>query len=41
MILVKKYMNRDPSSPYLFPLLKSREGTKEAYREISVGIAQL
>ena len=33
MILVKKYMNRDPSSPYLFPLLKSREGTKEAYRE--------
>ena len=30
MILVKKYMNRDPSSPYLFPLLKSREGTKEA-----------
>ena len=22
MILVKKYMNRDPSSPYLFPLLK-------------------
>ena len=26
MILVKKYINRDPTSPYLFPLLKSREG---------------
>ena len=33
MALVKKYMNRDSSSPYLFPLLRSREGTKEAYRE--------
>ena len=31
MILVKKYMNRDSSSPYLFPFLESREGTKEAY----------
>ena len=26
MILVKKYMNRDSSSPYLFPFLESREG---------------
>ena len=33
MILVKRYMNRDSSSPYLFSLLKSREGTPEAYRE--------
>ena len=38
MILVKKYMNRDPSSPYLFPLLKSREGTKEAYREYQLAL---
>ena len=39
--LLKKYMNRDSHSPYLFSLLKSGEGTKEAYRGISVGIAQL
>lgn len=26
-------MSRDSSSPYLFPILSSREGTKEAYRE--------
>ena len=32
MVLMKKYMNRDSSSPYLFPFLESREGTKEAYR---------
>ena len=38
MILVKKYMNRDPSSPYLFPLLRSREGTKEAYREYQLAL---
>ena len=31
--LLKKYMNRDSHSPYLFSLLKSGEGTKEAYRE--------
>ena len=38
MILVEKYMNRDISSPYLFSLLKSREGTKEAYREYQLAL---
>ena len=38
MLLVKKYMNCDPSSPYLFSLLKSREGTKEAYREYQLAL---
>ena len=38
MILVKKYMNRDSSSPYLFPFLESREGTKEAYREYQLAL---
>lgn len=38
MRLVKKYMNRDASSPYLFSLLKSREGTKEAYREYQLAL---
>ena len=31
-------MNCDPSSPYLFSLLKSREGTKEAYREYQLAL---
>ena len=35
---VKKYMNRDSSSPYLFPFLESREGTKEAYREYQLAL---
>ena len=38
MLLVKKHMNCDPSSPYLFSLLKSREGTKEAYREYQLAL---
>ena len=38
MILVKRYMNRDSSSPYLFSLLESREGTKEAYREYQLAL---
>ena len=38
MILIKKYMNRDSSSPYLFSFLKSREGTKEAYREYQLAL---
>ena len=38
MILVKRYMNRDSSSPYLFSLLKSREGTPEAYREYQLAL---
>ena len=33
MAILKKYISRDDTSPYLFPLLKSGEGTKEAYRE--------
>ncbi|WP_294471907.1 site-specific integrase [uncultured Bacteroides sp.] len=37
-ILVKRYMNRNSSSPYLFPLLKSREGTQEAYREYQLAL---
>ena len=38
MILVRRYMNRDSSSPYLFSLLKSREGTREAYREYQLAL---
>lgn len=38
MILIKKYMSRDSSSPYLFPLLKSGEGTQEAYREYQLAL---
>ena len=38
IILVKRYMNRDSSSPYLFSLLKSREGTPEAYREYQLAL---
>lgn len=38
MILIKKYINRDSSSPYLFSFLKSREGTREAYREYQVAL---
>ena len=38
MVLIKKYMNRDSSSPYLFSFLKSREGTKEAYREYQLAL---
>lgn len=38
MILIKKYMNRDSSSPYLFSFLKSCEGTKEAYREYQLAL---
>ena len=38
MVLLKRYMNRDSSSPYLFPLLNSREGTKEAYHEYQLAL---
>lgn len=38
MILVNKYINRDSSSPYLFPLLKSDKGTEEAYREYQLAL---
>lgn len=36
--ILNKYMNRDNSSPYLFPLLNSREGTKEAYHEYQLAL---
>ena len=38
MFLLRKYMDRDSSSPYLFPLLKSGEGTKEAYHEYQLAL---
>ena len=38
MSILKRYMNRDVSSPYLFPLLNSREGTKEAYHEYQLAL---
>ena len=38
MAILKRYMNRDSSSPYLFSLLESREGTKEAYREYQLAL---
>ena len=38
MVILKKYMSRDSSSPYLFPILNSREGTKEAYREYQLAL---
>ena len=38
MAILKRYMNRDTSSPYLFPLLNSREGTKEAYHEYQLAL---
>ena len=36
--ILKRYMDRDSSSPYLFPLLNSREGTKEAYHEYQLAL---
>lgn len=38
MVLLKRYMNHDSSSPYLFSLLESREGTEEAYREYQLAL---
>ena len=38
MRILKRYMSRDSSSPYLFPILSSREGTKEAYREYQLAL---
>lgn len=38
MILLKRYMNRNNSSPYLFPILSSDEGTKEAYHEYQLAL---
>ncbi|WP_302613928.1 site-specific integrase, partial [uncultured Bacteroides sp.] len=38
IVLIKKYMNKNPSSPYLFPFLRSHEGTREAYREYQLAL---
>lgn len=38
MTILKRHMNRDSSSPYLFPFLKSREGTEEAYHEYQTAL---
>ena len=38
MAILKRYMDCDSSSPYLFPLLNSREGTKEAYHEYQLAL---
>lgn len=38
MILLQKHMNRDVASPYLFPVLKSGEGTEQAYREYQLAL---
>ena len=35
MKLIKRYMNTDPASPYLFSLITSGEGTEAAYKEVS------
>lgn len=38
MQLIKQYKNTDPASPYLFPLLSSKEGTEAAYKEYQVAL---
>ncbi|MDD3036833.1 site-specific integrase [Bacteroides sp.] len=38
MVLVRKYMNTDLNSPYLFSLITAGEGTKEAYREYQLAL---
>lgn len=38
MKLIKQYMNTDSSSPYLFSLITSKEGTEEAYREYQLAL---
>ena len=38
MDLVRKYMNTDMKSPYLFSLITAGEGTREAYREYQLGL---
>lgn len=41
MALVKRYMNHDSSSPYLFSILRSPEGTEEAYHEYQLALRSL
>lgn len=38
MKLIKQYMNTDPSSPYLFSLITSKEGTEAAYKEYQLAL---
>lgn len=38
MKLIKQYMNTDPSSPYLFSLINSKEGTEAAYKEYQLAL---
>lgn len=38
MPLLRKYMNRDPKTPYLFPILQSGEGTEKAYHEYQLAL---
>ena len=38
MLLLEKHINRDSASPYLFPILRSMEGTMDAYREYQLAL---
>lgn len=38
ILLLERYRDQDSSSPYLFPLLHSAEGTAEAYREYQLAL---
>lgn len=40
MLILGRYINRDIGSPYLFSILKSPEGSKEAYREYQLALRQ-
>lgn len=38
MFLLRKYMNREEQSPYLFPILHSDEGSPMAYKEYQLAL---
>ena len=38
MVILERYRNRNVSSPYLFPILRSAEGTQEAYHEYQLAL---
>ena len=38
LAILERYMNRDASSPYLFPILRSVESAKSAYREYQLAL---
>lgn len=38
MELLNQYINTDADSPYLFPILRSKEDSKEAYREYQLAL---